>query len=198
MYRIFIILLIFASLPIQFLIGIIILISEGWPVFYTQKRVGKDGENFNLIKFRTMVTNADELKVTLKLKNQANGPVFKIHNDPRFTKIGKFLSHTGLDELPQFINILKGDMSLVGPRPLPLSEAKQLTPWQKKRHIVKPGIISPWIVDGYHSTRFDDWMKSDIVYSQEKDIKTDLLLFVKSALFVLGQIVREFKDLIIT
>jgi len=132
-----------------------------------------------------MRRGAESEQKLLRRRNEATGPVFKIHNDPRFTVIGKFLSHTGLDELPQLWNVLKGEMAIVGPRPLPVFEVKHLTEWQKKRHDIKPGIISPWIVEGYHRNTFDTWMKSDLAYIQKKSFWYDLGLFYRAVgLFV--------------
>ncbi len=120
--------------PIFLIIAILIKLDSKGPVIFKQKRVSKDGKIFTFYKFRNMVKNADKLKKKYLHLNEANGPVFKIRNDPRYAKVGKFLSHTGLDEFPQLFNILKGEMSLVGPRPLPVEEEKQIPPqWQKKR-----------------------------------------------------------------
>ncbi|MCX8009369.1 MAG: sugar transferase [Patescibacteria group bacterium] len=105
-----------------------------------------------------------------KKHNEADGPVFKIHNDPRLTKFGAFLYHTGLDEIPQLFNVLFGTMAIIGPRPLPVEEARKLKPWQKQRECVLPGIISPWILDGYHKNTFNEWMESNIEYTQKQII----------------------------
>jgi lipopolysaccharide/colanic/teichoic acid biosynthesis glycosyltransferase len=138
-----------------------------------------------------MVANADSLKVRYIKYNEASGPAFKIHNDPRFTKIGRFLSHTGLDELPQLINVFKGEMVLIGPRPLPVSEAAKLKIWQREREKVKPGIISPWILEGYHKKTFDDWMKSDVAYAKTKSISVDINLFLRVVRFMVILFVHE-------
>ncbi len=138
-----------------------------------------------------MVVNAERLKPKLMRYNEAHGPVFKIHQDPRFTKIGKFLSHTGLDELPQLFNVLRGDMALIGPRPLPPEEAIKLKKWQQKRHTIKPGIVSPWVFEGYHSSSFDDWMESDIQYSKNKNLFTDLILTVRAISMFIKLIGKE-------
>lgn len=138
-----------------------------------------------------MKRNADRLQGSYKKFNEADGPVFKIHNDPRFTPFGKFLSHTGLDELPQLWNVLIGNMSLIGPRPLPVAEAKKLKTWQKARHAIKPGIISPWVFEGYHQRSFDEWMKSDIAYAKNKSFFVDGELFFKSIVFITRLLWRE-------
>jgi lipopolysaccharide/colanic/teichoic acid biosynthesis glycosyltransferase len=138
-----------------------------------------------------MVPAADKLKQKLADKNEANGPAFKIYNDPRLTTIGKILSHTGLDELPQLYNILHGDMAIVGPRPLPVPEAKKLLLWQRERTIVKPGIVSPWVVNGYHSNSFEEWMKSDIIYAHSKNMFGDVLLLARGLLFFIELVAKE-------
>ena len=141
-----------------------------------------------------MVVGAEKKQRGLIKKNEAQGPVFKIHNDPRFTPFGRFLSHTGLDELPQLINVFRGKMSIIGPRPLPVLEAKHLKPWQQERHKVKPGIISPWVLNGYHSNSFDEWMKSDIAYAYNKSLTGDLALFFNACFFWLHLVVKHFKE----
>jgi lipopolysaccharide/colanic/teichoic acid biosynthesis glycosyltransferase len=178
-------------LPIYFFISVAILFFDGLPIFYIQKRTGKEGKGFNLYKFRTMLLKAEKSQVIYKKYNEANGPVFKIRNDPRFTQAGKFLSHTGLDELPQLFNVLKGDMALIGPRPLPAYEAAKLRPWQKKRETLKPGIISPWIINGYHNESFDAWMKSDIKYTSDKSVVYDLIIFIKAGRLFVNLITKE-------
>lgn len=193
-YTIFLSLFILCTLPLQVLISLLIFISSGSPILFKQKRVGEHGKIFTLIKFRTMVQNAEVVRTKLLHKNEAKGPVFKIHQDPRFTRIGRFLSHTGLDELPQLFNIIKGDMAILGPRPLPVAEAKKLLPWQQARHNTKPGIISPWIVNGYHSNSFEEWMRSDIVYAQQKSIIGDIFLLLRAGLFFIELLVKELRS----
>ena len=185
-----------ASLPIQIFIAIMILIASGFPILFIQKRVGKDGKTFTLYKFRTMEPNADRVQKKFKKFNEASGPVFKIHNDPRFTRFGRVLNHIGLDELPQLWNVVKGDMALFGPRPLPVDEEKKLKKWQKKREVIKPGIISPWIFEGYHQKSFDEWMKSDIAYAEGKSFTTDCILFRKSVVFMGKLFLHEMQELV--
>ena len=131
-----------------------------------------------------MVSGAERLKWRYRHLNEADGSVFKIRNDPRFTKVGKFLAKTGLDELPQFINVLKGDMSLVGPRPLPVNEAKKLTKKQKARTLVRPGITSSWVVEGTHVLSFEKWMQLDREYIRRASIGKDIEILLKTALTV--------------
>ena len=191
MYKLFILFLILITLPIQIVISILIVMSSGFPIIYRQRRVGKNSKPFTMYKFRTMVVGAEKKQNQLQKFNEADGPVFKIHNDPRFTPFGRFLSHTGLDELPQLWNVLKGDMALIGPRPLPINEASKLTRWQKKRHRIKPGIISPWVLDGYHSKPFSAWMKSDIEYTKKKSFWYDGKLCVKMIPYMFRLIIWE-------
>lgn len=179
------------SLPIQALIALCIAMLNGFPVLFRQKRVGLGGAPFLMYKFRTMRVGSEREQKKLKGKNEAHGPVFKIHDDPRYTPIGRLLAHTGLDELPQLFNVLRGDMALFGPRPLPVAEAQKLTGWQKKRHAIKPGIISPWIVNGYHAQSFDAWMRSDITYIKEKNLRYDLSLAVQTVKLLARLMARE-------
>ena len=147
--------------PLFVFIAILIPLTSRGSVFFIQKRIGKNGKVFKMIMFRTMKIGAEHLQKHYSHLNEASWPVFKIRNDPRFAGIGKFLSKTGLDETPQLINVIKGEMSLVGPRPLPIKEAKKLTKIQKVRELIKPGITSSWVVEGSHSMKFVKWMKLD-------------------------------------
>ena len=164
-------------------------------IFFRQKRIGKNGKPFVMYKFRTMRLGAEKEQLSLRKYNESDGPVFKIHNDPRFTVLGKFLAHTGLDELPQLYNVVRGDMALFGPRPLPVSEAAKLTPWQKKRHAIKPGILSPAILTGKYHEEFDAWMKSDIAYAKEKSVRRDVSLALHSTAFLARLLVTEIRSL---
>ena len=177
--------------PLLLVISLLIFFSSGLPILYRQKRIGYKGKPFMMVKFRTMIRGAEHLQRAYKRKNEADGPVFKIHDDPRFTPIGRFLSHIGLDELPQLWNVLVGDMALFGPRPLPVSEAKRLLSWQRKRQHIKPGIISPWVLDGYHVRTFSDWMRSDCRYVQDKNFRYDARLFFRSLLFMVKLLCKE-------
>jgi len=165
-------------------ISVIILFTSGLPIVFKQTRIGKGNKPFVMYKFRTMRAGAEDQQKIYKKQNEADGPVFKIRNDPRFTRFGRFLSHTGLDELPQLWNVIRGDMSLIGPRPLPPDEARKLTRWQRRRHLIKPGIVSPWILNGYHSRPFSDWMNSDIEYSKKKCISYDIFLCWKMVPYI--------------
>lgn len=191
MYILFILFLVFLSTPLFISISFFVWFTSGFPIFFCQKRTGKDGIPFVMFKFRTMSPDAEKKQKIYKNKNEADGPVFKIHNDPRFTRMGKFLSHTGFDELPQLWNVLRGDMALFGPRPLPVDEAKHLFSWQKKRQVIKPGILSPWVLDGYHRRTFDEWMRDDCQYVQKKNFCYDVGLFFRSVLFMTKLLFRE-------
>ncbi|MBI5620146.1 sugar transferase [Candidatus Gottesmanbacteria bacterium] len=190
-YLVFIVLLSLAALPIVGVVAIFIRLIDGSPVLYPQRRVGLKGKPFVMVKFRTMKPGADRLQRYYTRRNQARGPVFKMYDDPRFTRIGRWLSHVGLDELPQLINVMRGEMAIFGPRPLPVAEAKRLAPWMRERHVIKPGIISPWIFEGYHSRPFDEWMKSDIAYTKQKSVWVDLMLLGKAVMFVGKLLKRE-------
>lgn len=174
--------------PLFLVIAIVIKLTSKGPVFFIQKRVGKGGKVFKFIKFRTMKEDAARKQWRYKHLNEADGPVFKIQADPRFTKFGKILSGTGLDELPQLAHVLKGEMSLVGPRPLPLSEVKKLTPVQKKRHLIKPGLTSLWVVNGAHCLSFRQWMLLDRNYVQKASIPIDARVLLGTAKIILRQI----------
>lgn len=177
--------------PVFLLIALLIKISSPGPVFFKQKRIGKNGKVFTLFKFRTMVKGAEQLKEKYLRLNEANGPVFKIRNDPRFINgIGKFLARTGLDELPNIFNVLKGNLSWVGPRPLPVDEAKKIDPKIRKvRESVLPGITSSWVISGAHSLSFSQWMKLDLRYAKNPNLLEDLKILVKTFFMCLKSII---------
>lgn len=165
--------------PILLIIAALIKLDSKGPIIFKQKRAGKGGQPFIFYKFRSMVTNAEELKSKYLKLNEASGPVFKIKNDPRYTKIGKFLSHSGLDELPQLVNILKGEMSLVGPRPLPIKEeAKIPLRYRSIRHSVRPGLACSWLVNGAHRLSFRKWMELDMENIKKSHFLYDLGVFL--------------------
>ncbi len=158
---------------------------DGGPVFFRQKRTGLNGRQFYCYKFRTMVVDAESLQKTLLDKNEQEGPVFKIKNDPRITRIGGFLRKTSLDELPQFLNVLKGEMSVVGPRPPIPSEVEQYERWQQRRLSMKPGITCIWQVSGRNNIPFDQWMKMDMQYIDTWSPKLDFIIVLKTIKVVL-------------
>ncbi len=146
------------------------------PVLFKQQRSGLGGRVFTIYKFRTMIVNAEQKKTDLMHLNEQDGPAFKIKNDPRVTGIGRFLRHSSLDELPQLFNVLKGDMTLVGPRPLPVAEAEKCRQWQRRRLSVTPGLTCIWQVKGRSKVSFDQWVRMDMQYIQRRAITTDLKL----------------------
>ncbi len=167
--------------PIMLAISILIKLDSKGPVFFKQARVGLRGRQFYLYKFRTMVVNAEELRKKLDAINEMDGPVFKIKNDPRITKIGKFLRRTGLDEIPQLFNVLKSEMSLIGPRPPLLSEVKQYKRWQLRRLSIKPGITGLWqIQPNRNDIKFENWMRMDLEYIDDWSPKLDAVLLFKT------------------
>ncbi|HBM81114.1 MAG: sugar transferase [Clostridiales bacterium] len=166
--------------PLFIVTAILIKLDSNGPVFFIQKRCGKGAKEFNMLKFRSMVCNAEELLDNLKEKNEQTGPAFKIKDDPRITRVGKFIRKTSIDELPQLFNILKGDMSIVGPRPPLPREVKQYGPYEKLRLAVKPGLTCYWQVMGRDSIGFDEWVKLDIKYIQDRNFWLDLKLIFKT------------------
>lgn len=167
-------------LPFFIIIAIIIKLESKGPVFFKQKRVGLRGRHFTMYKFRTMVADAEKLKKELEAQNEVDGPVFKIKNDPRITKVGAFLRKTSLDEFPQFINVLFGDMSIVGPRPPIQAEVDLYERWQLRRLSMKPGITCTWQVSGRNEISFEDWMKMDLQYIDNWSLRLDLMLIIKT------------------
>ncbi|PKM80407.1 MAG: multidrug MFS transporter [Firmicutes bacterium HGW-Firmicutes-14] len=177
--------LIFLS-PVLILISLAVVIEKPGPVFFRQKRVGKGGKEFYMYKFRSMVTNAEELLDSLKEKNEADGPLFKIKGDPRITRTGSILRKTSLDELPQLINVLIGEMSLVGPRPGLPHEVEQYKPWQRQRLLVEQGMTGLWQVSGRSNLSFDEMIKLDLEYIENRSIWYDLKLILKTVPALLG------------
>ncbi|MDU2828479.1 MAG: sugar transferase, partial [Clostridium perfringens] len=155
-------------------------------VLFSQKRVGQYGKEFNMYKFRSMVSNAEELKAKLMEQNEMSGPMFKMKHDPRITKVGKFIRKTSIDELPQLINILKGEMSLVGPRPSLPKEVAKFEPWMLERLEVKPGLTCYWQVMGRNDIDFEDWMKLDIKYVHDRNFWLDIKLIFKTFFVLFG------------
>lgn len=172
--------------PLLLVIGILIRSDSKGPIIFAQKRVGLKGKEFKMYKFRSMVVNAEELKDKLKENNEMSGPMFKMKDDPRITKIGKFIRKTSIDELPQLINVLKGDMSLVGPRPSLPKEVKEFEPWMLERLEVKPGLTCYWQIMGRNSIDFEDWMKLDIKYINERNFLLDIKLILKTFVLLFG------------
>ncbi|WP_288222116.1 sugar transferase [uncultured Clostridium sp.] len=172
--------------PVFLIVAILIKLDSKGKVLFSQRRVGLNGKEFEIYKFRSMVEDAEELKKLLKDKNEMSGPMFKIKEDPRITKVGKFIRKTSIDELPQLLNVLKGEMSLVGPRPSLPSEVKNFEPWMLKRLEVKPGLTCYWQVSGRNNISFNEWMELDIKYVNEGNILLDIRLIFKTIFLLFG------------
>lgn len=172
--------------PVIAIVACAVKFTSKGPIFFSQKRVGKNGQLFDMYKFRSMVVNAEELKEKLAHQNEMSGPMFKMKDDPRVTKVGKFIRKTSLDEIPQLWNVLKGDMSLVGPRPSLPKEVKQFEKWMYKRLTVKPGLTCYWQVSGRNNIDFEDWMKLDISYVENRNLFIDIKLIFKTILVLFG------------
>jgi lipopolysaccharide/colanic/teichoic acid biosynthesis glycosyltransferase len=165
--------------PLLLLLMLLVYIDSPGPIFFSQLRTGKGGHRFRMYKFRTMVPNAEELKLTYAHLNELTWPDFKITDDPRVTRIGRILRKTSLDELPQLLNVIKGDMSLVGPRPTSFSpETYRL--WHTERLEVVPGITGLWQVHGRSNLDFDDRLKLDIAYIERQCIWMDIQIIVRT------------------
>ena len=172
--------------PILLLTAIAIKMNSKGPVIFTQERIGYRGKKFNMYKFRSMVCNAEDLKESLMKKNEMSGPMFKIKKDPRITTVGKFIRKTSIDELPQLFNVIKGEMSLVGPRPNLPKEVRAFTEYQKQKLLAKPGLTCYWQVSGRSNIDFEQWMELDIKYIYERGILLDIKLILKTVLVLFG------------
>jgi exopolysaccharide biosynthesis polyprenyl glycosylphosphotransferase len=173
--------------PFLLLISLTVFVSSRGPVFYKSRRPGIGGEPFSCLKFRTMRSDAEQVQDDLESLNEATGPLFKIREDPRLTAIGRFLRRYSLDELPQLLNVLAGQMSLVGPRPLPQRDFDQLEEWHKKRYLVLPGITGLWQVSGRSELDFDDLVRLDFLYLERWSIGLDLAILLKTVPAVLSR-----------
>jgi exopolysaccharide biosynthesis polyprenyl glycosylphosphotransferase len=173
--------LIISLSPVLLIIAILIKLTTPGPIIYIQPRGGLRGRLFNMYKFRTMVANAEVLRKDMEAENEADIPVFKIKDDPRTTKIGRFLRRTGLDELPQLINVLKGEMSLIGPRPPLQEETKLYKRWQLRRLSVKPGLSCFWqIKPERNNIKFEKWMEMDLAYIDNWSLRLDFIILIKT------------------
>jgi exopolysaccharide biosynthesis polyprenyl glycosylphosphotransferase len=172
--------LLFFMTPMLLAIAAAVRLSSEGPAIYRSKRRGVGGAPFHCLKFRTMYNDADQRQADLESLNEASGAIFKIRNDPRMTPVGKILRRFSLDELPQLINVLRGEMSLVGPRPLPERDFQRLEEWHKKRYLVMPGITGLWQVSGRSELDFDDLVRLDFLYLERWSVFLDLTLLVKT------------------
>lgn len=166
--------------PILAAAALAVRLTSSGPVFFVQWRNGLGGKQFRMYKFRTMVVGAERQQDQLLTMNEQEGPVFKIRNDPRITPVGRFLRKTSIDEIPQLWNVLKGEMSLVGPRPPLQKEVRQYECWQRRRLDVTPGITCTWQVQGRSLIPFTEWMRMDIRYIQSRSIRTDIGLLLQT------------------
>ncbi len=166
--------------PLLLLISLVVWFDSPGPAIFVQERVGHNRRRFRTYKFRTMVADADKMQASLEHLNEASGPVFKIRKDPRITRVGQVLRRSSLDELPQLINVLRGDMSLVGPRPLPVRDVERIdVRWHKRRFSVRPGITCLWQANG-REPQFDQWIKADMEYIDTWSLTLDLKILLKT------------------
>ena len=164
--------------PLMFLTAVCIKAEDGGPVFYSQLRAGKNGKEFRFYKFRSMYVNADQKLDELKNRNESDGPAFKIYRDPRITRVGRIIRKLSIDELPQLINVLRNEMSIVGPRPPLLNEVAQYTREQMHRLDVKPGLTCYWQCSGRSDLSFEKWMELDMKYIRERSLWTDFKIIL--------------------
>ena len=164
--------------PVFLITALAIKIEDGGPAVFSQDRVGKDGKLFKMYKFRSMYVNAEDRLEELAEKNEADGPVFKIKNDPRITKVGRFIRKYSIDELMQLVNVFKGDMSVIGPRPALPKEVEEYDNFARKRLQIKPGLSCYWQISGRSNIGFDEWMKLDVKYINEMSVLTDMKIIL--------------------
>lgn len=166
--------------PVFLVTAIAIKLEDGGPAFFIQPRAGKDMKTFKMYKFRSMYVNADEKLAELLKDNEQTGHAFKIKNDPRITKVGKFIRKVSIDELPQLINIMKGDMSIVGPRPILPWQMEECNEYEKQRLIVQPGLTCYWQIGGRANIKWEEWVELDLDYIQNMSLWTDIKMIVKT------------------
>ena len=166
--------------PVFLLIAVLIKAEDKGPVFFAQDRTGRNGKVFKMYKFRSMRVNAEKQRNDLLNQNEADGPLFKIQKDPRITKIGGFIRKTSIDELPQFLNIFKGDMTIIGPRPFVTYEQEQFDEYQSQRLLVKPGLTCYWQTNGRSDCPFEKMIEYDLDYVRNRSFKVDIKLFFKT------------------
>lgn len=172
--------------PVLIAVALAVRCTSAGPMIFKQTRIGLNKRPFTLFKFRTMVQDAEVRQEALEAQNEASGPVFKIRNDPRITSIGSFLRQTSLDELPQLFNVLRGEMSLVGPRPLPLRDVAGFREdWQRRRFSVLPGITCLWQLSGRSDISFEKWMELDLQYIDQWSLMLDFIILARTARVVI-------------
>jgi lipopolysaccharide/colanic/teichoic acid biosynthesis glycosyltransferase len=175
------------SLPILAAAALAIRIESPGPIFYRSIRIGRNGRPFTFLKLRSMVRDADRHRHQLSHLNEVDGPAFKISRDPRVTRVGRFLRTTSIDEIPQFVNVLRGEMSLVGPRPPIPEEVAQYEPWQLRRLDVRPGITCLWQISGRSRIGFQEWMRLDLEYIRYRSFALDLKILLRTLPAVLSR-----------
>jgi len=168
------------GLPVWALVALAIKLDSRGPIFFVDRRIGVGERDFPMLKFRTMVAGASELQPELEDENEAEGALFKIREDPRVTRVGRFLRRFSLDEIPQVLNVLKGEMSLVGPRPLPLRDYELLEDWHRRRYGVLPGMTGLWQISGRSGLSFDDLVRLDFTYIENWSLWLDISIIVKT------------------
>jgi lipopolysaccharide/colanic/teichoic acid biosynthesis glycosyltransferase len=178
-------LLVVALAPVLLLCAVAVRLSGPGPVLFRQQRVGRDGQVFSIWKFRSMTVDAEDRLATLRSLNESDGPLFKLRHDPRVTGVGRWLRAWSLDELPQLLNVLRGEMSLVGPRPLPSYEVDLDDPWARGRLRVRPGVTGPWQVSGRHRLSFAEMVRHDLFYVENWSLTMDLRLILRTIPVVL-------------
>lgn len=166
--------------PIFLITAIAIKLEDNGPVFFTQDRAGKDLKPFKMYKFRSMYVDADKKLAEMMKDNEQTGHAFKIKNDPRITKVGKIIRRLSIDELPQLLNIIKGDMSIVGPRPILIFQMEECNAYQQQRLIVQPGLTCYWQISGRANIKWEQWVELDLDYIQDMGLWTDLKMIVKT------------------
>jgi lipopolysaccharide/colanic/teichoic acid biosynthesis glycosyltransferase len=166
--------------PLLLIVAALIKLTSKGPVFFTQQRDSIGGRRFTMYKFRTMCVDAEAQKAALRAQSEQDGPAFKMTNDPRVTRLGRILRKTSIDELPQLFNVLLGDMSLVGPRPLPCDESNRCEPWQRRRLDVTPGLTCIWQVRGRSAVTFCEWARMDIEYIRSRSLVNDVKLIAET------------------
>lgn len=171
-------------LPVLLLTALAVKLQDGGPILYRQRRVGRGNQHFWCYKFRTMTVGADALKSALAAQNEQDGPAFKMHDDPRITPLGRFLRKFSIDELPQLLNVLTGDMSLVGPRPPTPDEVERYEWWQRRRVSVQPGITCIWQVWGRNKVTFKRWVDMDLHYIDNWSLWMDVKLLLHTVVVV--------------
>jgi lipopolysaccharide/colanic/teichoic acid biosynthesis glycosyltransferase len=173
-------------LPLLIVVALAIFLDDPGPILFPQMRVGRDNQLFRFYKFRSMVKNAAQLQATLTDSNEATGPIFKMRSDPRVTRVGRILRKYSIDELPQLFNVIRGDMSLVGPRPHLPSEVALYTPEQYVRLSVQPGLVCMREVTGRSELTFDRWIETDLQYIACRSLRTDLSILLRLVPAVIG------------